>query len=640
MKRNIFILLASICSIISIHGAPGDTTIVQTFSFEDGIQTAWTSKTGKFEFPDGNLQYEKVLMYYSLKCDPTKNPACGEWDYIFNTEILEPTGNVDSAGTEIYKSWKLGTYITPYGFGIDLGNSWTWIYDVSDFVHLLKDSVILRDGNFQEMLDIKFAFIEGTPTRNVIEIKKIWDDSYNLNTFDNMVKDTTITLSSNEKQVKLRTTVTGHDFGQGNNCAEFCNNIHSLKVNGTAIRSWNIIQPCATNPLYPQGGTWPYDRAGWCPGMPATVNEFELSEYISNSSINFDYDVESDPYGFYRTYIYLVSYGEINQTDDAAAEAILAPSDNPLQLRYNPTCGNAIIVIKNIGSKPLSSVEIKYGFKNGTVYSHSWQGNLSFLEKDTITLSLPDWDEISSMNEKVFQFELVNPNGKTDPTPYNNKMTSSFEIPEITTINSFEFIFKTNHAPNETSWRLYDIYGNILYQNNTNMSANTEYKTSMELDNGCYRLYLYDSGHNGLKFWANMPPSGSGTSGNAVLKRRITSSIYGVFHQFELDFGQEIQFYFAVNQYNKIEETSSDIKKISVYPNPAQSIIYMNMSNIQGSDLNAEIYDMFGKKILSKNVPELQLNEIDISHLPSGVYIITVQESNKSISRNKFIISK
>ncbi|MDR2086773.1 MAG: hypothetical protein LBP72_06320, partial [Dysgonamonadaceae bacterium] len=65
-----------------IYALPGDTTIVQTFSFEDGRKERKCS----FEFPDGSVQYEKVLMYYTLRCDPTQNPACGEWDYIFNTE--------------------------------------------------------------------------------------------------------------------------------------------------------------------------------------------------------------------------------------------------------------------------------------------------------------------------------------------------------------------------------------------------------------------------------------------------------------------------------------------------------------------------------------------------------------------------
>ncbi|MDR1459371.1 MAG: T9SS type A sorting domain-containing protein [Bacteroidales bacterium] len=35
-----------------------------------------------------------------------------------------------------------------------------------------------------------------------------------------------------------------------------------------------------------------------------------------------------------------------------------------------------------------------------------------------------------------------------------------------------------------------------------------------------------------------------------------------------------------------------------------------------------------------------QHNEINVEHLAVGVYILTIEENNKLIGRNKFIISK
>ncbi len=34
---------------------------------------------------------------------------------------------------------------------------------------------------------------------------------------------------------------------------------------------------CADNALFPQGGTWIYDRAGWCPGAPVDTRDMELT---------------------------------------------------------------------------------------------------------------------------------------------------------------------------------------------------------------------------------------------------------------------------------------------------------------------------------------------------------------------------
>ena len=46
---------------------------------------------------------------------------------------------------------------------------------------------------------------------------------------------------------RLKTRASGHGFGSGNNCAEFCYNIHKVKVDGQELWSWQIMQECADN---------------------------------------------------------------------------------------------------------------------------------------------------------------------------------------------------------------------------------------------------------------------------------------------------------------------------------------------------------------------------------------------------------
>jgi hypothetical protein len=363
--------------------------------------------------------------------------------------------------------------------------------------------------------------------------------------------------------------------------------------------------------------------------MPGTTNEFELTNYVTNHAINFDYDVEWDKNGNYRTFIYLVTYGAINQTDDAAAERIIAPTDNPLQLRYNPTCGEPIVVIKNLGSNPLKTAKIHYGLTGGSDYSYSWQGNLGFLECDTVVLPRPDWDEVQGTTGE-FWFELRNPNRKVDPTPYNNKLTASFKMALKIRYNAIQFYFRTNHAPAETTWKLYDANGNLLYENEANMSANTVYIKNLSLANGSYKLCLYDSGDDGLSFWAY------GTNGIANLRRSNLVTIY----KFETEFGRFAQLYFAVNQYSGSETKidAVEVKTFTVFPNPAHSVLYLDMSDIHGKELSAEIYDLSGQKVLSMPVPQLQVNKIGIDYLSSGTYLIVIKEGNRQIAKNKFVV--
>ena len=82
----------------------------------------------------------------------------------YNNDVL----SYWSEAFEVVDRYELSRYITPYGINLTLGpDGWAWVFDVTDYAPLLKDSVELECGNWQELLDLKFAFIEGTPPRDV-----------------------------------------------------------------------------------------------------------------------------------------------------------------------------------------------------------------------------------------------------------------------------------------------------------------------------------------------------------------------------------------------------------------------------------------------------------------------------------------
>ncbi|MBL4861911.1 MAG: LamG domain-containing protein, partial [Crocinitomicaceae bacterium] len=82
--------------LISVASFSQDTTWVQTFTY-DSIST----RRADFAFPTtlNDQRFEKVLMYYTLKCDPQTpwdSYNCGEWDYLAYTRIFDHTGDMDS----------------------------------------------------------------------------------------------------------------------------------------------------------------------------------------------------------------------------------------------------------------------------------------------------------------------------------------------------------------------------------------------------------------------------------------------------------------------------------------------------------------------------------------------------------------
>jgi hypothetical protein len=662
-----FVLTLTLFALLGIgKAAPGDTTIVQTCTYTDP-----SGFVGRYLFPDNSKQYEKILMLYSVKCGCDGLSNCGEWDYDRYTEISKDASMVVSntiynpidttyifigtteQGEMLYDTiihydtvyqysyvlqnpWKIGTFISPYGNGLVLNNGWTWVYDVTDFGPMLQDSVFLKNENWGGSVDIKFLFIEGVPARDIINIRKIWQTYVSLAQFDEVVTATTIELDPAEKMAKLRTTVTGHGFGgTGNslNCAEFCSNYHSIKSNGELLDSWDILQPCGDNPLYPQGGTWPFDRAGWCPGMPATVHELELTDYITNNSINFDYDITYYNHGSYHMDGYLVTYGDINQSVDVAISDIIAPNTNFLYKRYNPTCGNPIIKIKNVGANNLTSVDIHYGF--GThEYVYHWTGDLSFMSEITLDLPRPNWNEAGAGEAtNTFFVELKQPNGLTDPTPYNNRMTATFKLPPIYDNSEYRMSLKTDMRPRETTWRIKDMNGNTIAQSPATNVGNTIYNTDFTLQSGSYVVELIDSGGDGMTGWWY----GESSNGSVVLRRKSVDGSWQTCNSFNYDFGNSLRFYFAVNQFTKINEISSNLQNVSLYPNPAQSELNLDITNFSSTQTTVTIYDLMGRAVMEQNVTPKQIHKLNISHLSSGIHFIVVSDNGHLFWRGKFI---
>lgn len=66
----------------------------------------------------------------------------------------------------------------------------------------------------------------------------------------------------------------------------------------------------------------------------------------------------------------------------------------------------------------------------------------------------------------------------------------------------------------------------------------------------------------------------------------------------------------------------NNVNTLSVYPNPATEVLHVSLK--ESKEKNAEIYNMEGRKVLEATIGKGR-NEINISHLPSGTYIITVK---------------
>jgi hypothetical protein len=538
---------------------------------------------------------------------------------------------------ELTERYELARYITPYGNNLSLGDGWTWVYDLTDYASLLHDSVHLSAGNWQELLDMKFRMIEGTPPRDVLGIKNIYTGNHGYaNASQHNLPPVTLKIDTNVRNARLKMRITGHGFGGTLNCSEFCDRTNELKIDGVHAYDHYVWRgDCGLNPLYPQGGTWLYDRAEWCPGAEVRTKDFELTPFlVPGDSMTIDYDLQpgytwngQGSWPYYALESQLITYGPPNFRLDAALEEVLSPNNSKLYNRFNPLCGRPLIAIKNNGSDTLKSLVIEFGPAGGTMQSHTWTGILPFQDTTRVLLPAIDWsDWVGGDNRFLYHVKL--PNGGTDEYAANDAMSAPFVIPP-TYDNMLVFKLKTNHMAGSISWVVTDQDGNMVYEN-IPMENNTVYTDTFNLAKGCYRLIIRNYEGEGLQYWANMPPYGNGTAGYARLYDMDDKMI----KSFQGDFGREIAQSFTVGMTIDIPDLYPS-GYVSIYPNPNQGTFEVSLILDHSQQVTVKIHDGMGKEILQRTLTATEKSKIpfDLSASPAGVYFVSVLTSSGTIIR-------
>ncbi len=541
------------------------------------------------------------------------------------------TGTIEITELTYFKrypaKYEIMSFVTPYGIYLDLGmEGKTWAFDVTDYSTILKGSkrmTIERGGQRQEDMDIKFLFIVGTPPHDVLDINQIWrpdSKSYTSIIDDKSFEPRDLLFNPEGDMFKLRSVITGH--GQQ---GEFQGRYHTFNIDGGEIEyTWKVWTECSEIAIYPQGGTWIYDRAGWCPGTPSDLYEYDITEYVTAGQVhNLDYGLEyASGTSNYIVNKQLVSYGPPNFGVDAAVVRIIKPtSDEAGEERFNPACSYPEIVIQNTGSTTLTSLDIEYFVDGGETENHTWNGSLEFLQQDTVVLPIDDltfW--ISGSNR--FTVNISNPNEQQDEYTYNNTYSSVFEdlhvYPEG---NTYIVQLKTNNYGYQSSYTLKDGSGTLLYERH-NCDDNTLYEDDFYLFPGCYELRIEDTGDNGLEFW-HQPSQGVGYF-------KILDPDGIPLYTFEPDFGGYASFEFGIGNITKIDDVKNPFV-YSVYPNPASDNISINITGPGENKVSSILSNTVSTKIIEQTWYAYQKEtgtEMDISSLPAGVYVLTIVYGN------------
>ena len=635
-----------LCIVVFLTGsqlkaAPGDTTKVQSHT---STQLAnYGTYDSPAAFPSGTTSYRKINMTFTLgkySC-PAGSQYCGDWDYTVQVYVITPTDTME-----------IGRLITPYAGTSQFPMTWKhrYIFDVTDYATILKNNATIRikysgySGGFTA--NVKFDFIEGTPPRNVIAVKRAWHGYFAYGNpsqpIEAQLNNRSFQMPANAQAAALKIFLTGHGGNTTDNCAEFCQKYYQVKLNNSLISQRTIWRDnCGSNNLYPQTGTWVFDRANWCPGDKVTPYVHNLNGLSAGSSYNLDVDFQ--PYVNNNTQAgwefegQVVYYGAVNNASDASLEKIISPSNHEANFRDNQVCQEPKIEIKNNGSSPLTSVDFEYGLQNGTMNTYQWQGSLNAGEAKVVALpTVPEIQNVTGSNVK-FVARIVNVNGAPDAFPQNNSLTSTF-TPLPVWPNNLVFTFNTNRSSymgyNETSWKITDAYGNIVKQRINNPSQATLLDTVL-LPRGCYRLEMTDEGCDGISWWFYQYYQPNPGTGSFIVREKGKPAQLPMRGYSGGDFGCSFsQTFYVATALGTSKEKSPF--SLNAFPNPANDLLQVSIPGASKTTGKVQLINALGQEVFNGDVQDGKI-QIPVKNMASGVYSLTFRSAGHVVQKQVVI---
>jgi len=654
--------------------APGDTVTVLTSPVLNADNS--TNYDTMIVLPT-SATYRKIYLVYTVNSHTCAagSTYCHQWDYIGNVVLKTTFGD----------TVELARIITPFAtsgwsrFPAPPAWSEDYVFDVTDFAPYLKDTVTINTalgvGSPGYGCYSKLIFIEGTPDRNIIGITPVYPHGGTYGSATSPI-DTNFpvkydTAPAGTVSAAFRFIVTGHG-SDANYCCEFAEHYYNLYLNGDSILQQNIWRRCGLGELYPQGGTWLYDRSNWCPGASVTPYYDSLPGVTAGSNYNvrvgFEPYVVSSPSGNYDASASIVYYGSMNKTLDASIEDIIAPTSSVQHFRENPSNNFPIIHIHNSGITPISNVSFKYGVVDSVLQSYTWTGTLGPLADTTIyfpaSTSLAYMSAASASGTYPFIVYITAVNGTTDNDQTNDTMRSTFIaapdwpgniVIDMLTSNLGADGASLNSNPADANWYIMNASGDTLFSR-TNTHYTTTYKDTIALlAEGYYQLYISTPGFcAGLHWWA-FDDGLTGYAPGYLLVRNLsganlpmhgytyttsTSAMYLKNYGEHDDFGCGFSQYFYVSEAATaaVQNVKNTSLSATIFPNPANDVINVNFDNVVNSNTTISVINILGQTVYTGYV-NANSATINCSTFAPGVYSVLCNNGDGLTNMGKIVVA-
>jgi len=617
--------------------APGDTTRVTIWNQRKLTRYGLYDTTAIL--PGAGTRYRKVNLHYILgryACAPGSQ-YCGSWDYTTRV-LVRPVA---------HDTLEIARIMTPYATDwLALNKKHDYVVDVTDYSPVLTGNQSFQFDyqgySWGFTLTLVLEYIEGTPPQDPIDVRNVYRGTYTYGDANNPIESylTTKNLTAPATgTVALKSLISGHG-ADATNCAEFCQKWYRLFINGSQQSQRYLWRDdCGRNQVYPQTGTWVYNRANWCPGAVVQPLVHQLTPLTTPGSA-FSLNIDMQPYVVAvpsASYIWssqLVTAGPINFRNDAAMQEIITPNNNENYFRDNPSCGGPKVRIRNVGSTTLTSANISYRvLGRGTVQTYAWTGSLAY-GRDTLVV-LPQLSSVQNGAAGRFKAWIAQPNGTRDSNAYNDTLSSKFDATAVLPA-AFVLAMTTNNARagiyNQTSWQVVDMAGNVMKQR-VNNASNATFNDTVRLQPGCYALRVTDLGCDGFAWWAS-------TAGNGTM-RLNDSRTGGTFRTISGDFGCEYTLNFRVAGTISATGNPALITVFDVYPNPSQDGRFTLDLNLPARyDVRLNVRDALGRRVWTQNLGAVKttVQPLELGKLAEGVYDLEVAIADGTTLHRRIVI--
>ncbi|MFT7623610.1 MAG: hypothetical protein ACI9WU_002793 [Myxococcota bacterium] len=304
------------------------------------VQSGWgyTKIFGDVTLPDAAEMsgFDTMLLDLALGCDGPDEGSCPDWDREVNMYVCELAlaDNIDAEtacqpqvkddegnettpadtlacecagplGTNVERTQTCNAEGTGYsdcgcGCGHEFARQITtykrqgrWVTDVSELLPLLARGGAQRFAYVtvdKYVLTARLLLSNQGKEKRPTSIVQLYTTKQFNETYNDNFEPLTVAVPKSATGAKIVSLMSGHGSGtDSQNCAEFCPHSHHFQVNGTEVvhttevagTQWGCLNQIKDGTVPNQYGTWPFGRAGWCPGMDVKLFVADVSEAIT-----------------------------------------------------------------------------------------------------------------------------------------------------------------------------------------------------------------------------------------------------------------------------------------------------------------------------------------------------------------------